>query len=141
MAVNQAKLTGIVIRIVVGSRSTLDKESQKQLYLSHFIKINDLIPIWIKYPFFPYWKDWGIAEWRSKHKNTRLYYRFNSFFFFFSLLLEKEGVGLLLGQLHSFFRKCVGALIALKSNPTSFACEDQRLIRVSFKAAVHLGGL
>ena len=45
MAVNQAKLAGIVIRIVVGVRSTLDKELQKQLYLSHFVKINNLIPI------------------------------------------------------------------------------------------------
>ena len=57
---------------------------------------------------------------------------------FSPLLLETEGVGLLLGQLYSFSRKCVGALIALKSNPTSFACEDRRLIRTSFKAAVHL---
>lgn len=129
-------LAGIVVRIVVGLRNILDKELQKQLYLSHFVKINNLIPIWIKYPFFPCWQDWGIAEWRSKYKNIRLYYRFNSFFF--PLLLEKVDVGLQLGQLYSFFRKCVGALIALKGNPTSFACEEQRLIRTSFKAAVHL---
>ena len=57
---------------------------------------------------------------------------------FFPLLPETEGVGLLLGQLYSFSIKCVGALIELKSNPTSFVCEDRRLIRTSFKAAVRL---
>lgn len=44
VAVNQAMLAGIVIRIV-GLRNTLDKKLQKQLYLSHFVKINNLIPI------------------------------------------------------------------------------------------------
>ena len=126
-------LAGILIRIVVELRSTLEKELQKQSYLSHFIKI---IPIWITFPFFPYWQDWGTAEWRSKYKNTWFYYRFNSFFFSFASW--DRGCWATVGTTLFLFQKMCRGTDALKSNPTSFACEDWRLIRTSFKAAVHL---